>query len=154
VFIPCDYLTVLVGGNGVGKSCILRVLNLFYYTNIKVEKPDFYNSDTSDPISITISYSDLTVYETKFFKSYLKGDTLSIEKVITFDDPKPIQKYYGNRFKNPEFEAFRKASGVNLRKEYNDQEINLKKWMQESDHLYVGRRGRIFITYPDIDYLC
>lgn len=45
--------------------------------------------------------------------------TLSIEKVITFDDPKYIQKYYGNRFKNPEFEAFRKASGGNLRHEYN-----------------------------------
>ncbi len=38
-----------------------------------------------------------------------------------------------------------------LRKTYSDENISLKKWMKDPDNLYVGRPGRIFITYPDID---
>lgn len=36
-----------------------------------------------------------------------------------------------------------------LRKETGDENINLKIWMEDPKNLYVGRRGRIFISYPD-----
>ena len=38
-----------------------------------------------------------------------------------------------------------------LRKTYRDENISLKKWMEDPNNLYVGRQGRIFITYSDID---
>jgi putative ATP-dependent endonuclease of OLD family len=119
VSISCDDLTVLVGGNGTGKSCLLKALELFYKTKIEIEKQDYYNGNTDDPISIIVSYSDLTQHEKKQFKSYWNGNTLSIEKRITFAPKRIIQGYYGEKFKNPEFDAFRKAKGTDLKKEYN-----------------------------------
>jgi predicted ATP-dependent endonuclease of OLD family len=93
-------------------------LNLFYNTNIKVDERDYYDENTSEDISITIHYSDLTDSEKKLFTPYLEGQELSIEKVISFSESKITQKYYGSRFMNPDFEAFRKASGTKLRVEY------------------------------------
>ncbi|WGM88525.1 MAG: AAA family ATPase [Candidatus Bathyarchaeum tardum] len=119
VQMSCDDLTVLVGGNGVGKSCMLKALNFFYNTNIKVEEPDFYDGSISEPISVVVEYWDLTAYETKLFKPYLEGDVLSVEKVIQFNYSRPIQRYFGTRFKNSDFEDFRMATGTDMRKEYN-----------------------------------
>lgn len=119
IFFPCDSLTVLVGRNGVGKSCLLKALNLFYHTDIEVAEQDYYDKDTSKEISITVNFSDLTELEKKLFNPYLEGDELSIEKVITYAPPRSVQKYHGTRYQNPEFEAFRNASGASLRTEYN-----------------------------------
>lgn len=38
---------------------------------------------------------------------------------------------------------------ANLRKVYKDEDINLEKWMQDDNNLYIGRRGRIFIKQKD-----
>lgn len=119
VFLLCDNLTVLVGRNGAGKSCLLKALNFFYNTNIEVDERDYYNNDISEDISITVNFSDLTELEKKLSKPYLEGDELSIEKVITYAPSRPTQKYYGTRYQNPEFEAFRNAGGSDLRREYN-----------------------------------
>ena len=35
-----------------------------------------------------------------------------------------------------------------LRKDY-DKDINLDRWMENPENVYVGRRGRIFITQKD-----
>ena len=119
VFLPCENMTILVGRNGVGKSCLLSALNLFYRTDIRIDERDYYNGNTSEDISITVRFCDLTEQERRLFRPYLEGDELSIEKVITYDPSRPVQKYYGARYQNPEFEAFRKASGQVLRREYN-----------------------------------
>ncbi len=34
----------------------------------------------------------------------------------------------------------------NLREKYNDKSINFKKWIENTDNVYIGRRGRIFIN--------
>jgi hypothetical protein len=41
---------------------------------------------------------------------------------------------------------------ASLRKEYNDKEINLKKWLEDPNNVYVGRRGRIFINKEIYNY--
>jgi len=126
-FVPFHALTVLVGQNGTGKSCLLNALKLFYNTNINVDDRDYYNGETSRDISITVLFSDLTEVEKKLFKPYLEGSEISIEKVIKYDTPRPNQKYYGSRHQNPEFEAFRNASGTGFRIEY-------EKLKQEDDY--------------------
>lgn len=39
-----------------------------------------------------------------------------------------------------------------LRKKYNDPNINLRKWMEMENNLYVGRHGRIFINKEIFHY--
>jgi len=118
--IPFDELTVLVGSNGTGKSCVLQALNLFYNTTLAVDEEDYYDNDTSEEITITLRFNNLTPLEKKEFNAYLEGDELSIENVIQYSPTsKPTQKYHGTRYQNLEFAGFRRASGTSaLRKEY------------------------------------
>lgn len=118
VDLMVEDLSVLLGANGSGKSGVLRALELFYNTGIKIGKEDFYNNETNEAISITVRFFDLTSYEKNLFDPYLEGDELSVEKVIEFAEPRITQRYYGTRFSNADFERFRRATGANMRAEY------------------------------------
>jgi len=104
-----DSHTVLLGQNGCGKSCFLNALRLFYHTNLRVTKEDFYNQDNTVDITITVTFCDLTSSEKNLFTPYLEGEDLSVEKVISCIDLKIIQKYYGKRHVNSEFDTCKKA---------------------------------------------
>jgi len=119
VTLPCDPLTILVGKNGVGKSTVLRALNLFYNTNINVDERDYYNKETDKDIIINIKFTDLSENEMKVLKIYIKGDEFSVEKVISYNEGRIQQRYHGSRFINPVFSEFRKAGGTDMRREYN-----------------------------------
>jgi predicted ATP-dependent endonuclease of OLD family len=118
VTIPFDDLTVVVGRNGVGKSCLLNILGLFYKTSITIKKDDYYNGNTDEPISIVVEFSNLSAQEKKLFEHYVNGDQLVVEKTIAYSDFKILQKYYGTQYMNPDFEGFRNAAGQEMRKEY------------------------------------
>lgn len=132
VLVPFDALTVLVGANGSGKSCLLSALNLFYNINARIDERDYYDGDTSEGVSITVNYSDLTAAEKKLFAPYLQGDELSVEKIISFSETKIIQRYYGSRLLNPDFDAFRKAKGTDMRVEYD--KLRQKQEYQDFPH--------------------
>jgi len=117
--IPCDPLTVLVGKNGVGKSSLLRALNLFYHTDLPLDERDFYNEEIENEIIIKIKFNDLTNDELKSFDPYIKGNELAIEKVISYENGRIRQIYYGSKYVNKEFEPFRSAKGQEMRVEYN-----------------------------------
>ena len=118
VDLEVEDLSVLLGANGCGKSGVLSALNLFYNTDINIAKEDFYDNDTHEAVTITVQFCDLTPFEKSLFAPYLEGDELSVEKVIEYSEPRNVQRYYGTRYSNPEFEAFRKATGGNMRTEY------------------------------------
>jgi putative ATP-dependent endonuclease of OLD family len=118
--LPCDRLTALVGANGAGKSSFLQALYLFYHPGTTYTVEDFYNQDTSNEIIITVTFAGLNGEETELFKKYIVGDTLTVEKVMTWPAIRGSQKYHGSRLKNPDFDAFRSASGAaELRRTYN-----------------------------------
>lgn len=155
--LPCEQLTALIGPNGSGKSSFLKALLLFYTPSAKYSQGDFYNEDTSKEIIITITFSDLTGNEKELFQKYIKGEKLTVEKVISWPSVKGSQKYHGSSLQNPDFDSFRSASGApNLRTEYNklregkysalpgykkkeDAEIELQKW-EESNPKQCSRR--------------
>lgn len=58
--LPCEKLTTLVGPNGSGKSSFLRALDMFYTPTVRYSEDDFYDQDTSQNISVTVSFTDLT----------------------------------------------------------------------------------------------
>jgi len=117
--LPCQRLTVLVGPNGSGKSSFLRALKIFYEPNAKYTEDDFYARETSQPIIITVTFTELTEAEKELFRKYVEGDELTVEKELTWPPSRGSQKYYGTSLQNPEFDAFRSASGTDLRREYD-----------------------------------
>lgn len=118
--LSCEQLTVLVGPNGSGKSSFLRALEIFYTVNARYTVQDFYAEDISQEILITVTFTDLTDDEKELFQRHMDGGDLTVEKEMRWPLSRDSQKYYGTRLQNPEFEAFRSATGSNLRVEYNN----------------------------------
>ena len=75
-----DKLTALVGTNGSGKSTFLRAFELFYSTSPKFDIEDFYNSDTSREVTIAVTFEELSEPAKEKFKSYIQGDSLTVEE--------------------------------------------------------------------------
>lgn len=107
--LDCENLTALVGPNGAGKSTFLRALQAFYETSYRVAASDFHNGNTAEPITIAITYSDLSPTSRAQFKSYINGETLTVEKVFTGDGSRSQGRYYGSTLQNPAFRAVREG---------------------------------------------
>ncbi|MDW8069447.1 MAG: ATP-dependent endonuclease [Anaerolineae bacterium] len=108
--LECEGLTVLVGPNGAGKSAFLHALNIFYTPNANYSEEDFYNRDISEPISITVIYSNLAPAEKQLFAPYIDGDVLAITKECSYPRVRGSEKYFGMRRQCPEFAKVRTAS--------------------------------------------
>jgi len=116
--LPCEKLTALIGPNGSGKSSFLRALDLFYDPGAKYTEDDFYATDTSRDIIITVTFSDLADEEKGLFKKYVEDGQLTVEKEMKWPRTRENQKYFGTSLQNPHFGAFRSAKGTQLRLEY------------------------------------
>ncbi len=118
--LNCEQLTALIGPNGSGKSTFLKALDIFYSINSVIIEEDYYNMDTSKDIIISIQYKNLNPDELKLFEKYTFENKLNVQKVITWQSSKSIQKYHGASLQNPAFDAFRSSRGASsLRTEYN-----------------------------------
>ncbi len=110
--LHCERLTILVGANGSGKSTFLKALDLFYTPSAKYSEEDFYNRDTSEPIVITVTFTDLTEQERQLFASYMEGETLTVEKELAWPPGRGSQKYFGLTLRCPDFQHVRTADRV------------------------------------------
>ena len=110
--LNCEPLTAFVGANGSGKSTLLRALHLFYDTNPKLDRRDWYNEDQKEPIEISITFYDLGPAEKERFASYLVGEELTVERVFSVLENNIQNKYYGARMGVPEFKAVRAAGSA------------------------------------------
>ena len=108
----CDELTALVGPNGCGKSAFLQALDLFYNTSPKVDVEDFYNSDTTAEIVISITFTNLSKEASGFFSKYLQGGKLTVERVFKCDNGKFPATYHGASLQNSEFQKIREGMDV------------------------------------------
>lgn len=86
--LPCEPLTVLVGANGCGKSTFLRALELFYEPSPRIMSDDFYDRDTSQPISISVTFTELDDAAKNLFRRYLFNDELTVTRVLNLVDGK------------------------------------------------------------------
>lgn len=90
--LPDDY-TAIVGPNGVGKSTVLHALNIFFQyiwgsgKRHVVTKDDFNRSKgTSEPIEITVTFSDLSKEAIEDLKDYVRNSELTVTTRVTWDD--------------------------------------------------------------------
>src|SRR5262245_12156597 len=90
--IHFDSYTCLVGPNGAGKSTVLAALNFFFREStetstslLELHREDFHGGDTSIPIEITVTFTDLTEQAQKDLADYYRQDELIVSVVATFD---------------------------------------------------------------------
>lgn len=112
--------TCLVGSNGAGKSNVLFALNVFFResenastdTSVLV-KEDFFQGDTSDPIIITVTFSELSEAAQDEFKEYYRHGKLVVTAKAEFNQAsgKAEVKQYGQRMIMPQFRLFFDAQG-------------------------------------------
>ena len=127
-----DY-TCFVGANSAGKSNILNALNVFFRepnagsTDLTIlSKEDFHNKDTTSPIRITVTFTDLSEGACVDFKDYVRHGKLVISAIATWDSDtqKAIVKQHGERLAMEAFAPFFELAGkggkvADLKEKYN-----------------------------------
>src|SRR5579864_7022558 len=107
--------TSLVGPNGAGKSTVLCALNIFFREIqnsgsdlTRLSEEDFHQKNTSEPITITLTFTDLSPEAQADFAAYYRDAKLIITAEAVFDrgTQRAEVKQYGERMVMPEFAEF------------------------------------------------
>jgi predicted ATP-dependent endonuclease of OLD family len=88
-----DDYTCLVGPNGCGKSTILTALNVFFRETenastdlVALTCEDFHYERTRTPITITVTFDDLSTDEEEDLKDYVRQGKLIVSAVAQWDE--------------------------------------------------------------------
>ena len=80
--IGCELFNTFVGPNGSGKSTILSALNIFFGEISTFSDDDFHNRNIDKPISIKVTFHDLSVSAKDEFKHYVRDEKLIVTVMI------------------------------------------------------------------------
>jgi|GEM_PF-2546860 len=117
--ITLEGLTTFVGANGSGKSNFLKAIDFFYKPKDIANKNDFFNENTSEPISIKVVYTSLSNEELEHFNKYLSPnkELLVIKEVAS---PNTSGKYYGISMGYKEFVDIPRTPVADFRNRYKE----------------------------------
>jgi putative ATP-dependent endonuclease of the OLD family len=119
--------TAMLGGNGAGKSTILRAIDRFYASNSNVDSDDFFGRQTDVPIRITLTFADFSTDEIERFGNRIENGEMSVTRVFEYGAVKNSGRYYGIARQYPPFTEIRAiASAVERRQRFNELAANLK----------------------------
>lgn len=106
-----------VGANGAGKSTVLAALNVFFREQAapgldaqKLSAEDYHEGDTTQPIRITLHFTDLSAGAREALSGYVRQDELVVTAEAVFDPDvgfAPV-RYFGQRLG---MDAFRQYFG-------------------------------------------
>ena len=113
--------TVLLGPNGVGKSCIIKAVDKFFSKSPTVTTEDFHDKNVGDPIEITLTFSDFTEEESDKFQGRIFSNEMVVTRLLVAGAaPRENGKYYGQAPRHPAFQQVRSIQGAIPRREaYN-----------------------------------
>lgn len=97
--------TALIGGNGAGKSSILKAIDKFYSNAKTLDPDDYFGRDTTVPVEIELTFSDLNPQELETFDSRVRDGRLTVTRI--FDGSSSGGRYFGSVPQNPDFVAVR-----------------------------------------------
>lgn len=115
VTFPVDSYTCLVGPNGAGKSTVLTALNIFFRNTdgaatdvTMLQREDFHNKDTSNPIVITLTFDQLSEEAQHDFAAYYRNERLTISATAEWDSAAGVAKVFqhGERLVMGEFAPY------------------------------------------------
>lgn len=111
--------TVLIGGNGVGKSCIIRALDKFFGKSVSVSEDDFFQRNIDEPIEIALTFADFTPAEAEAFGERIHSDEMTVVRVFNIGAGKDTGRYYGMTPRHSGFDGIRAiASALPKRSAY------------------------------------
>ena len=102
--------TAFIGGNGAGKSSILKAVEKFYSTSRICDADDFFGRDQSEPIEIELTFHQLSHQEVASFEDRVRDGRLVITRI--FDGSASSGRYHGVVPQIPDFAAIRSQSGA------------------------------------------
>lgn len=114
--------TSLVGPNGAGKSTVLMALNVLFRNKSDVStdvqiltQEDFHNKDTSNPIEIRGTFTDLTDEAKQTLQHYVRNDKLIFSARAVWNEGKlhAEVEQWGARLGIAEFKLFFEAHKAN-----------------------------------------
>lgn len=116
--INFDRYNCFVGPNGSGKSTVINALNVFFRQHkdsktdlSQLSADDFHHKDTSLPISITVTFTDLSEQAKKDLADYVRQEKLVITAQAHYDEgtERAEVKQLGNRLGMEEFKVWFEA---------------------------------------------
>ena len=112
-----DSHTCLLGPNGAGKSTVLAALNVFFQESgsttdvASLADEDFHNGNTSEPVRITVTFSELSPKAQQDLSHYVRHNKLTATIEAKFDPQSnraPV-RYFGERLVFRKFAPFFEA---------------------------------------------
>lgn len=112
-----DSHTCLLGPNGAGKSTVLAALNVFFQESgnttdvASLADEDFHNGNTSEPVRITVTFSELSPKAQQDLSHYVRQNELTATVEAKFDSESkraPVHRF-GERLILQKFAPFFEA---------------------------------------------
>ncbi|GJE57286.1 ATP-dependent nuclease [Methylobacterium thuringiense] len=121
--------TALIGGNGAGKSSILKAIEKFYSTSKICDADDFFGRNQVQPIEIELTFHQLSEQEALDFEDRVRDGKLVVTRI--FDGSASSGRYHGVVPQVPEFVGIRShTTATAKRAAYNN--------LRESNPLYAA----------------
>ncbi len=110
--ISFDLITRFIGGNGAGKSTVLRALEYFYARGTpNISTSDFFDHDTKREIEIAIIFGDFNEAEKNSFGPKIdENEEMIVARVFWANASKNNGLYFGAAYRNPHFQKIRAAT--------------------------------------------
>ncbi|TCS59686.1 putative ATP-dependent endonuclease of OLD family [Primorskyibacter sedentarius] len=106
--------TAFIGGNGAGKSSILKAIEKFYSTSKSCDADDFFGRDQGQPIEIELTFHQLSDQEVASFEDRVRDGKLVVTRV--FDSGASSGRYHGVVPQIPDFVSIRSASSATAKR--------------------------------------
>lgn len=118
-----DDYNCFVGPNGAGQSTVMNALNVFFrqYRDSKTDlsklsADDFHHKNTKEPISITVTFTDLSEQAKRDLADYVRQDKLVVTAQAQYDEgtERAEVKQFGNRLGMVEFKVWFEAEKAKI----------------------------------------
>ena len=103
----------IVGGNGAGKSSVLRAIDRFFSSSANVELDDFFGRQVNEPIEIGLTFVNFNGSEREMFASRIHNDEMTVVRVFEAAASKTNGRYFGATMQHSGFGSIRSADGAN-----------------------------------------
>ena len=101
--------TAIVGGNGTGKSTVLRAIERFYGQSTVVEIDDFFGRQVNEPIEIALTFTQFSELEKEMFAPRIHDDEMTVVRVFEASAGRNNGRYYGATRQHVAFAGIRSA---------------------------------------------